>query len=402
MPLAYVYDAIRTPRSKGKAGVGSLYGVKPINLLSGLLQGLEKRHQLDTSQVDDVLMGCVTPIGEQGSNIAKSAVIHAGWHESVPGFQLDRFCASGLEAVNTAAAKVASGMENLIVAGGVESMSRVTMGSNGGPFLADPQYIANNLSVPQGIGADLIATIEGYSREQLDGYALESQQRATHARASGWFDGSVMAVTDTIGGTILQRDDFIKSKTSLEGLGALRAAFATLGGYGFDDMALRKYPHIENIHHVHTAGNSSGVVDGASAVLIGNKAIGKDLSLTPRARIIATAVVANDPVIMLTGPGPAAKKCLSKAGLSTNDIDLWEINEAFASVALRFMKDLDISRDITNVNGGAIAMGHPLGATGGCLVSIMLDELERRNKKRGLIALCVGGGMGIATIIERD
>ena len=402
MPLAYIYDAIRTPRSRGKAGVGSLYGVKPINLLAGLLKGLESRHQLDTSLVDDVLMGCVTPVGEQGSNIAKSAVIHAGWHESVPGFQLDRFCASGLEAVNTAAAKVASGMENLIVAGGVESMSRVPMGSNGGPFLSDPEYIASNLSVPQGIGADLIATIEGYSREQLDSYALQSQLRATHARDSGWFDGSLMAVTDTIGGTILQRDDFIKPDTSLEGLGALRAAFEAIGNYGFDDMALRRYPDIEQIHHVHTAGNSSGVVDGASAVLIGNQAVGKDLNLTPRGRIIATAVVANEPIIMLTGPGPAAKKCLSKASLSVKDIDLWEINEAFASVALRFMKDLDISPDITNVNGGAIAMGHPLGATGGCLVSIMLDELERRNQKRGLIALCVGGGMGIATIIERD
>jgi acetyl-CoA C-acetyltransferase len=402
MPLAYIYDALRTPRSRGKAGVGSLYGIKPINLLAGLLKSLESRHQLDTSQVDDVLMGCVTPVGEQGSNIAKSAVIHAGWHESVPGFQLDRFCASGLEAVNTAAAKVASGMENLIVAGGVESMSRVPMGSNGGPFLSDPEYIANNLSVPQGIGADLIATIEGYSREQLDSYALQSQKRATHARDSGWFDGSVMAVTDSMGTTILQRDDFIKPTSSLEGLRALKPAFEAIGNYGFDDMALRKYPHVEKIHHVHTAGNSSGVVDGASAVLIGNQTIGVDLGLTPRGRIIATAVVANDPIIMLTGPGPAAKKCLSKAGLSTPDIDLWEINEAFASVALRFMKDLDISPNITNVNGGAIAMGHPLGATGGCLVSIMLDELERRNKKRALIALCVGGGMGIATIIERD
>jgi len=402
MTLAYIYDAIRTPRSRGKAGIGSLYGVKPINLLSGLLQDLQHRNQLDTSQVDDVLMGCVTPVAEQGSNIAKSAVIHAGWHESVPGFQLDRFCASGLEAVNTAAAKVASNMEQLIVAGGVESMSRVPMGSNGGPFLADPEYIAKNLSVPQGIGADLIATLEQYTRQDLDSYALQSQQRAAHARDSGWFNGSVMPVKDTAGLTILAQDDFIKPNTTLDALGALKPSFKAMGDYGFDDMAIRKYPQVEHIQHVHTAGNSSGVVDGASAVLIGSQSIGKTLDLVPRGRITATAVVANDPVIMLTGPGPAAKKCLAKAGLKTTDIDLWEINEAFASVALRFMKDLDISDNITNVNGGAIAMGHPLGATGGCLVSIMLDELERRDLKRGLIALCVGGGMGIATIIERD
>jgi acetyl-CoA C-acetyltransferase len=402
MALAYIYDAIRTPRSRGKAGVGSLYGVKPINLLAGLLTDLQQRHDLDTQLVDDVLMGCVTPVGEQGSNIAKSAVTHAGWHDSVPGFQLDRFCASGLEAVNTAAAKVASGMEQLIVAGGVESMSRVPMGSNGGPFLADPEYIANNLSVPQGIGADLIASLEGYSREQLDQFALQSQQRAAHARDSGWFDASVMAVKDAIGSIILQTDDFIKANTCMQDLAALKPAFSALGDYGFDDMALRKYPQLERIHHRHTAGNSSGVVDGASAVLIGSQSIGRDLAIKPRASIIATAVVANDPVIMLTGPGPAALKCLAKAGLKVKDIDLWEINEAFASVALRFMQDLGINDAITNVNGGAIAMGHPLGATGGCLVSIMLDELERRNAKRGLIALCVGGGMGIATIIERD
>jgi len=401
MSLAYIYDAIRTPRSRGKAGVGSLYGIKPINLLAGLLGDLQQRHDLDTAQVDDVLMGCVTPVGEQGSNIAKSAVIHAGWSESVPGFQLDRFCASGLEAVNTAAAKVASGMEQLIVAGGVESMSRVPMGSNGGPFLADPEYIANNLSVPQGIGADLISSLEGYSRDQLDHFALQSQQRAAHARDSGWFDGSVMAVKDATGNIILQRDDFIKPATTLVDLGGLKPAFSALGDYGFDDMALRKYPQLEKISHRHTAGNSSGVVDGASAVLIGDQTIGNKLGITPRGRIAATAVMANDPVIMLTGPGPAAKKCLAKAGLSIHDIDLWEINEAFASVALRFMQDLGIDDTITNVNGGAIAMGHPLGATGGCLVSIILDELERRDAKRGLIALCVGGGMGIATIIER-
>ncbi|HCH24362.1 MAG TPA: acetyl-CoA C-acetyltransferase [Oceanospirillaceae bacterium] len=401
MTTAYIYDAVRTPRSRGKMGVGTLSEVKPINLLSGLLKGLQERHDLDTSLVDDVLMGCVTPMSEQGSDIARCAVMHAGWDESVPGVQLDRFCASGLEAVNSAAAKVASGMESLVVAGGVEAMSRVGMGSNGGPFLADPEFIADNLSVPQGIGADLIATIDGYSREQVDAFAVQSQQRATNARDKGWFDGSVLPVTDRNGMSILQRDDFIKPNTSTETLGALRASFVQMGAAGFDDMAKRKYPQVMDINHVHTAGNSSGIVDGASAVLIGNKAMGEAMGIQPRGRIVATAVLATDPVIMLTGPGPAAKKCLQKAGLTVADIDLWEINEAFASVALRYMRDLGIDDSITNVNGGAIAMGHPLGATGGCLVSVVLDELERRDAKRAMISLCVGGGMGISTLIER-
>jgi len=352
MTTAYIYDAVRTPRSRGKMGVGTLSEVKPINLLSGLLKGLQERHDLDTSLVDDVLMGCVTPMSEQGSDIARCAVMHAGWDESVPGVQLDRFCASGLEAVNSAAAKVASGMESLVVAGGVEAMSRVGMGSNGGPFLADPEFI-------------------------------------------------VLPVTDRNGMSILQRDDFIKPNTSTETLGALRASFVQMGAAGFDDMAKRKYPQVMDINHVHTAGNSSGIVDGASAVLIGNKAMGEAMGIQPRGRIVATAVLATDPVIMLTGPGPAAKKCLQKAGLTVTDIDLWEINEAFASVALRYMRDLGIDDSITNVNGGAIAMGHPLGATGGCLVSVVLDELERRDAKRAMISLCVGGGMGISTLIER-
>ena len=401
MSTAYIYDAVRTPRSRGKMGVGTLSEVKPINLLSGLLKGLQERHDLDTSLVDDVLMGCVTPMSEQGSDIARCAVMHAGWDESVPGVQLDRFCASGLEAVNSAAAKVASSMESLVVAGGVEAMSRVAMGSNGGPFLADPEFIADNLSVPQGIGADLIATLDGYSREQVDAFAMQSQQRAAHAQSKGWFDGSVLPVTDRNGMTILQRDDFIKANTSMETLGSLRASFVQMGAAGFDDMAKRKYPQVMDINHVHTAGNSSGIVDGASAVLIGNKAVGEAMGIQPRGRIVATAVLATDPVIMLTGPGPAAKKCLQKAGLSVADIDLWEINEAFASVALRYMRDLGIDDSITNVNGGAIAMGHPLGATGGCLVSVVLDELERRDAKRAMISLCVGGGMGISTLIER-
>lgn len=401
MTEAYIYDAVRTPRSRGKMGVGTLSEVKPINLLSGLLQGLQQRHDLDTSLVDDVIMGCVTPTSEQGSDIAKCAVMHAGWDQSVPGVQLDRFCASGLEAVNSAAAKVASGMETLIVAGGVESMSRVPMGSNGGPFLADPEFIADNLSVPQGIGADLIATLDGYSRETVDAFAMQSQQRAANARDKGWFDGSVIPVTDRNGMTILQRDDFIKPDTNMETLGGLRASFVQMGAAGFDDMALRKYPQVASINHVHTAGNASGIVDGASAVVIGNKQAGEAMGIKPRGRIVTTAVLATDPIIMLAGPGPAAKKCLQKAGLKASDIDIWEINEAFASVALRYMKDLGIDDSITNVNGGAIAMGHPLGATGGCLVSIVLDELERRDAKRAMISLCVGGGMGISTLIER-
>lgn len=397
---AYIFDAVRTPRSKGKPG-GSLHEVKPIDLGAGLLRALRDRHDLDTAYVDDVVMGCVTPIGEQGSDVAKMIVQNADWDESVAGVQLDRFCASGLEAVNIAAQKVASGWEDLVVAGGVESMSRVPMGSNGGPMSNDPAFAAKTGFVPQGIGADTIATLEGWSREDVDRYAVESQRRAAHARDSGYFDNSVVPVRDESGLPILERDDFIKPGTTLETLGGLNASFEMIGQFGFDDVIMRRYPVLDHIEHVHTPGNSSGIVDGASAVLVGSEKAGKDLGLTPRARIVATAVLATDPVIMLTGPGPAAKKCLEKAGLSKDDIDLWEINEAFASVALRYMKDLDIDHEITNVNGGAIAMGHPLGATGAMLVGTMLDELERRDLKRGMLSLCVGGGMGISTIVER-
>ncbi|MEE4203920.1 MAG: acetyl-CoA C-acetyltransferase [Halieaceae bacterium] len=397
---AYIYDAVRTPRSKGKKD-GSLHEVKPIDLGAGLLKALQSRHDLDTSYVDDVVMGCVTPIGEQGSDITKMIVQNAEWDESVPGVQLDRFCASGLEAVNLAAQKVASGWEDLVVAGGIECMSRCPMGSNGGPMGGDPGFSMKSGFVPQGIGADMIATIEGYSREDVDAYAVESQKRAAHARDSGWFDRSVVPVKDANGITILERDDFIKPQTTMEGLAKLKASFEMPGSMGFDDVILAKYNDYEKVNHVHTPGNSSGIVDGSSAVLIGSEKAGKDLGLTPRARILATAVLSTDPIIMLTGPGPAAKKCLQKAGLTVDDIDLWEINEAFASVALRYMKDLGISHEITNVVGGAIAMGHPLGATGGCLVSTMVDELERRNAKRAMLSLCVGGGMGISTIIER-
>ena len=397
---AYIYDAVRTPRSKGKAD-GSLHAVKPVALGAGLLTELQARHDLDTSYVDDVVMGCVMPVGEQGGCIAKTLSQYAGWDESVPGVQLDRFCASGLEAVNIAAMKIASGWEELVVAGGVESMSRVPIGISGGAWLHDPEVNQKTGAVPQGIGADTIATLEGWSREDVDAYALVSQQRATHARDNGYFDKSVVPVKDQNGFTILNKDDFIKPTTSMEGLAGLRASFEGIGAAGYDDVLLKKYPQISKVNHVHTPGNSSGIVDGASAVMIGSEKAGKDLNLSPRARVVATAVTATDPTIMLVGPGPAAKKVLSKAGMTTADIDLFEINEAFASVALRFMKDLDISHDITNVNGGAIAMGHPLGATGAMLISTMLDELERRNKKRALIALCVGGGMGISSIIER-
>lgn len=397
---AYIFDAVRTPRSKGKAD-GTLHEVKSIDLGAGLLRGLQQRNDLDTSYVDDVILGCVAPVNEQGSDIAKMIVQNADWDESVAGVQLNRFCASGLEAVNTAAQKIASGWEHLVVAGGVESMSRVPMGADGGAMGQDPGFVLKSGFVPQGIGADTIATLDGYSREDVDAFAVESQRRAAHARDNGYFDKSVLPVRDKNGLMILERDDFIKPGTTVETLGKLRASFEALGGFGFNDVMLNKYNQLEKINHVHTPGNSSGIVDGASAVLIGSEKAGKDLGLTPRGRIVATAVLSTDPIIMLTGPGPAAMKCLKAAGLTVADVDLWEINEAFASVAMRYMKDLNIDHEITNVNGGSIAMGHPLGATGGMLVSIMLDELERRGMKRAMLSLCVGGGMGISTLIER-
>lgn len=397
---AYIYDAIRTPRGKGKKD-GSLHEVKPVALAAGLLREIQQRHDLDTSKVDDVLFGCVTPVGEQGGDVAKTAVQYADWDESVPGVQLDRFCGSGLESVNLAAMKVASGWEDLVVAGGVECMSRVPMGSSGGAWCNDPEFALSGRAVPQGIGADTIATLEGWSREDVDAVALRSQQRAAHAQASGYFDRSVVPVKDRNGMTILEKDEFIRADTTMETLGGLRPAFVPHGALGFDDVMLSKYPQLLSINHVHTAGNSSGIVDGAAAVLIGNGRIGRDLGLKARGRIVATAVLSTDPTIMLIGPGPAAKKVLAKAGMTTSDIDLFEINEAFASVVLRFMKDLDIDPEVTNVNGGAIAMGHPLGATGAMLISTVLDELERRNKKRALVSLCVAGGQGIATIVER-
>ncbi|NNM12676.1 MAG: acetyl-CoA C-acetyltransferase [Pseudomonadales bacterium] len=397
---AFIYEAVRTPRSKGKKE-GTLHEVKPVDLGAGLLREIQQRHDLDTSYVDDVVMGCVTPVGEQGSDVAKMVVQNADWDESVAGVQLDRFCASGLEAVNIAAQKVASGWDKLVVGGGIECMSRVPMGSNGGAMANDAGFAFKTGFVPQGIGADTIATLEGWSREDVDAYALESQKRAAKARDSGYFDKSVVPVRDANGTLILERDDFIKPQTTMQGLAGLRASFEAIGPFGFDDIMLAKYNQLERINHVHTPGNSSGIVDGASAVLVGSEQAGQDLGLTPRGRVVATAIIATDPTIMLIGPGPAAKKCLANAGLDKSDIDLWEINEAFASVAMRYMKDLGVDHEITNVCGGAIAMGHPLGATGASLVSTMLDELERRKLKRAMISLCVGGGMGISTIIER-
>ena len=397
---AYIYDAIRTPRSKGKKD-GSLHEVKPIELGAGLLRELQSRHDLDTSYVDDVVFGCVTPVGEQGSDIAKSIVQQAGSDQSVAGVQIDRFCASGLEAVNIAAQKVLSGWDQLVLAGGVESMSRVPMGFNGGAVGQDIEFGLSQKSVGQGVSADLIATIGGWGREDVDAYAVESQRRASHAQSNGYFDRSVIPVRDANGLTILAKDDFLKPNTSMENLAGLKPSFALMGEFGMDETLLMKYPEIQTINHVHTPGNSSGIVDGSSAILIGSEQAGLDLGLTPRGRVVAGVVTSTEPSLMLTGPGPAALKCLKVAGLTVADIDLWEINEAFASVALRYMQDLDIDHEITNVNGGSIAMGHPLGATGGMLVSIMLDELERRGLKRAMLSLCVGGGMGISTIIER-
>ena len=400
MTSAFIFDAVRTPRGKGKKD-GSLHEVKPVDLLGGLLEKLRQRHDFDSAQVDDVVMGCVSPIGDQGSVLPKTALLKAGWDFQVSGVQINRFCASGLEAVNLGAQKVASGWEDLVIAGGVESMSRVPMGSDGGAWAQDPATNCGTGFTPQGIGADLIATLGGFTREDVDRYALESQRRATEARAAGRFFQSVIPVTDELGLPVLEADEFIKPNTTLEGLGGLKASFTDLGAMGFDAVALSRYPQVERIHHVHTAGNSSGIVDGAAAVLIGTESKGRELGLTPRGRIVATALSGADPTIMLTGPMPAARKALAKAGLTIDDIDLFEVNEAFAIVPMRFMAEMNVPHEKVNVNGGAIAMGHPLGATGAMLIGTLLDELERRQLKRGLVTLCVGGGMGIATIIER-
>ena len=400
MPEAMVYEALRTPRGRGKS-TGSLHEVKPISLLTGVLRELQRRHDLDTSQVDDVVMGCVTPVGEQGSCIAKTAALAAGWDWHAAGVQLNRFCASGLEAVNIAAQKVRSGWEDLVVAGGVESMSRVPLGSDRGAWACDPKTNLDLGFIPQGISADLIATLEEFSREEVDGFAVGSQKKAAAARDAGRFGRSVVPVKDAVGEVILDRDEFIKPNTTLEALAALKLSFDKIGEMGYDAVAIQRYPQVDRIRHVHTAGNSSGIVDGAAAVLIGTEEKGKALGLTPRGRILATALSGADPTIMLTGPMPAARKALAKAKMTLDQIDLFEVNEAFAVVPMKFMKELGVPAEKVNVNGGAIAMGHPLGATGAMILGTLLDELERRKLRYGLVTLCVGGGMGIATIVER-
>jgi acetyl-CoA C-acetyltransferase len=400
MTEAFIFDALRTPRGKGKKD-GALYSVKPVNLIAGLLKALQARNNLDTSQVDDIVLGCVTPVGDQGADIAKTAAMVADWDVSVSGVQLNRFCASGLEAVNLGAMKVRSGFEDLVVVGGVESMSRIPMGSDGGAWVMDPETNLHTHFTPQGIGADLIATLEGFSRADVDAFALGSQHKAARASADGSFSKSLIPVTDQNGIVLLDHDEFIRGDSTLEGLGKLKPSFEMMGQMGFDSTALRVYSHVECIDHVHTPGNSSGIVDGSALMLIGSAAKGKELGLKPRARIVATAVTGTDPTIMLTGPAPATRKALAKAGLQVDDIDLFEVNEAFASVVMKFMKDMGVSADKVNVNGGSIAMGHPLGATGCAILGTLLDELEKRQLRYGLATLCVGGGMGIATIIER-
>ena len=400
MTQAFVFDAIRTPRGRGKSS-GALHEVKPVALLTGLMRSMQQRHDLDTSQVEDVVVGCVTPIGDQGSVIPKTAALAAGWDLKVAGVQVNRFCASGLEAVNMAAQKVRSGWEDLVVAGGVESMSRVPMGSDGGAWALDPETNLKTGFVPQGIGADLIATLDGYDREMVDAFGVDSHRKAAAAQLAQRFNRSIIPVHDNIGITVLDRDETVRHDASIEGLSALKPSFEKMGAMGFDYVALQKYPHIARINHVHHAGNSSGIVDGAALVLIGNETAAKNLGLKPRARILATALTGTDPTIMLTGPAPASRKALAKAGLTVDDIDLFEVNEAFAAVVMRFMNEMNVPAEKINVNGGSIAMGHPLGATGAMLLSTLIDELEARNLKRGLITLCVGGGMGIATIVER-
>jgi acetyl-CoA C-acetyltransferase len=399
---AYVYEAIRTPRGRGKAG-GALHATKPIDLVVGLVHELLRRLPgLDPAAVDDVVLGVVSPHGDQGSDIAKIAAIAAGLPDSVAGVQENRFCASGLEAVNMAAAKIRAGWEELVLAGGVESMSRVPIGSDGGPWAMDPMTNYELGFVPQGIGADLIATVEGFSRRDVDEYAALSQERAAQAWKEGRFDRSVVPVTDVSGLTVLDRDEHMRPGTTADSLARLKPSFAAIGEQGgFDAVALQKYHWVERIDHVHHAGNSSGIVDGSALVAVGSREAGERFGLTPRARIVSASVIGSEPTIMLTGPAPATRKALARAGLTIDDIDLVEINEAFAAVVLRFVREMGLDLDRVNVNGGAIAMGHPLGATGAMILGTLVDELERRDLRYGLATLCVGGGMGIATIVER-
>jgi acetyl-CoA C-acetyltransferase len=398
---AYIYDTVRTPRGKGKQG-GGLNSVTPMELASTALRAVRDRTGIDTADVDDVVLGCVAPVGEQGADIARVAVINADYAESTAGVQVNRFCASGLEAVNMAAAQVMSGQSDMAIGGGVESMSRVPMGADGGAWASDPAVAFHSYFVPQGVSADLIATKYGYSRDDVDAYAVESQQRAKQAWDAGHFDRSVVPVTDLNGTTVLAKDEFLRPETTMQSLAALNPSFIAMGEQmGFDSVALQRYPEVEAITHVHHAGNSSGIVDGAAAVLVGTKEMGEKYDLKPRARIRSFASVGSEPTIMLTGPSFAAEKALKRAGMAVGDIDIYELNEAFAAVVLRFMEALDIDHDKINVNGGAIAMGHPLGATGAMILGTVLDELERTGKSTALATLCVGAGMGTATIIER-
>ncbi len=402
MTDCFIYDAVRTPRGKGRKRDGALADAPPLQMAKAVLQALPDRSEFDSAEIEDVIFGCVEPVGEQGANVGRMAALISGYDDSVPGVQLNRFCSSGLEAVNIAAAKVKAGDVDLVVGGGMESMSRISMGAAGGAWSTDPELAWGTSFVPQGIGADLIATKHGYSRRDVDSFAVESQRRAAAAWDGDRFGKSVVPVKDCVGVTMLERDEHMRPGTTLEDLSQLKPSFETMGrNFGFDAVAIQKHPDVEQIHHVHHAGNSSGIVDGAAAVLIGSKGAGERLGLKPRARIVKSATVGSEPCIMLTGPMPASRKALDKAGMKTSDIDLWEINEAFSAVCLMFMDEMGIDHSVTNVNGGAIAFGHPLGATGAMLLGTMVDELERRDLSTALITLCVGAGMGTSTIIER-
>lgn len=400
MANAYIYDHVRTPRGKGRPD-GALHEVPSVQLAAQVLEALARRSSLDTGLIDDVVLGCAQPVGEQGGNIARAAVLTAGYAQSVAGQQIHRFCASALEAVNAAAAQIMSGQAQAAIGGGVESMSRTYMGADSGAWSADPWVVYQTYFAPQGIGADLIATLEGFSREDVDRFAVESQRRAAHAWQSRYFDKAVEPVRDAVGNVLLDRDEHMRPDTTLEGLGALKASFTGLGDSGFDSVALQKYPEVEAIDHVHTGGNSSGIVDGAAAVLLGNREFGTSINRKPRARIRAFASIGSEPTIMLTAPGPVTRKLLKRSGMTLSDIDLFEINEAFAAVVLKYIRELALDPTRVNVNGGAIAMGHPLGATGAIILGTVLDELERRDLNTALITLCAGNGLGTATVIER-
>jgi acetyl-CoA C-acetyltransferase len=400
MTDCFIYDAVRTPRGRGKKD-GSLHEVTALELATQALQAIRDRHGLDTAELDDVILGCVDPVGEQGADIARAAVLKAGYAENVPGMQINRFCASGLDACNLAAGGIMSGQTELVIGGGVEAMSRVPIGSSGGAWPEDPSLAIPAYFVPQGISADLIATVDGFSRDDVDAYAVQSQKRAADAWKSGRFAKSVIAVKDALGQTILSRDEHMRPETTMQTLGGLKPSFAEMGALGFDSVAIQRYPQVEAINHVHHAGNSSGIVDGAAAVLMGTKEKGAALGLKPRARVRAFGSIGSEPAIMLTAPAEVTKKVLARARMQAKDIDLFEINEAFASVVLRYLKVMELTPENVNVNGGAIAMGHPLGATGAMLLGTALDELERSGKSTALITLCIGAGMGTATIIER-